>query len=247
MKKLILISLGCIATVIILFNTTACNREPVYIGDLLTDPIDTTGGGGTVITHPCSPDSVYFEQDLLPVLRSNCAVPGCHDAATHQEDIIFDSYINTFNTGEIKLNDPSGSKLYEAITDSDPDKRMPPPPRTPLTAEQKALVLKWMQQGGQNLHCDAGCDTTNVTFNGVIKPLIATKCQGCHGANSPGAGIRLTNYTEIKAQVNSQKLWGAVNHAIGFKPMPYPAGGAKLPQCELDQIRIWIQAGAPDN
>ena len=81
MKKCLSIILGCFAAGIVLFNTTACHRDPVYIGELPIDPIDTSGGGGTVIVHPCSPDSVYFEQQLLPIIQSNCAVSGCHDAA----------------------------------------------------------------------------------------------------------------------------------------------------------------------
>jgi hypothetical protein len=247
MKKCLSIILGCFAAGIVLFNTTACHRDPVYIGELPIDPIDTSGGGGTVIVHPCSPDSVYFEQQLLPILQSNCAVPSCHDAASHEEGIIYDSYTNTRNTGKISLSNPAGSKMYKVLSDPDPDDRMPPAPRAALSAEQKALVLKWMQQGALNIHCDAACDTTNVKFSTVIKPLIATKCQGCHSASSPGGGIQLTTYAEIKAQVSNQKLWGSITHDSGYKPMPYPAGSAKMPQCELDQVRIWIQAGSPNN
>ena len=243
-RKFLVLTILIVITILAI--ESACKREPVYFGDLITDPIDTTGGGGgSVIVHPCSPDSVYFEQQLLPLLQSKCAIPGCHDAASHEEGIIYDSYLNTKNTGKISTSNPSSSKMYRAIIDTDPGDRMPPAPYDPLTADQKALVLKWMQQGAQNLHCDAECDTTNVTFAGSVKPLIATKCEGCHSVSSPGGGIKLTTYAEIKAQVTNQKLSGSVNHLSGYKPMPYPAGSAKLPQCDLDIIRIWIQQGAP--
>ena len=247
MKNTLIITVLLLISATALLNYTACKREPVYYGDLYSTPIDTTGGGVTPVDHPCSPDSVYFTQQVLPMLQSNCAMSGCHDAASHKEGVIMDSYTNVRNTSGISLNNPSNSKLYKSLIDTDPEDRMPPAPRPALTAAQKALVLKWIQQGAQNLTCDSACDTTNVTFNAVIKPLMTNKCTGCHSVSNPGGGIKLTNYAEVKAQVTNQKLWGSITHSYGYKPMPYPAGSPKLPQCEQDQIRIWIAAGSPDN
>lgn len=242
-SKLLSISTLFLLTLFFLPNT-ACKREPVYFGEL-PDPTDSTANPTN--THPCSPDSIYFDQQILPLLRSNCAMTGCHDAASAEDGVILDSYNNVRNTGGIKINDPSDSKLYEAITETDLDDRMPPAPQPPLSVEQKALILKWIQQGAQNLQCDVACDTTNIRYSTVIQPLLNTKCVGCHTGSSASAGIVLSNYNDVKNLVDNQKLWGSINHQAGYKPMPYPAGGAKLPQCELDQIRIWIQSGAPNN
>lgn len=224
-----------------------CQREPVYYG-ILPDPSDTTGnGGGGTMTQPCSPDSVYFEQQILPFLRSNCAQSGCHDAVSAEDEVVLDNYTNVRNTGGIKLNNPADSKLYKVLIDNDPDDRMPPAPAAPLSTDQRALILQWIQQGAQNLRCDAACDTSNVRFSTVIQPLLNAKCTGCHNAGNAGGGVNLASYAGVKTTVDNQTLWGAVNHQSGFKPMPYPAGGARLPNCEIDQIRIWIQDGAPNN
>ena len=190
MKKTAFFSALLLLTLIVLSTFLACKREQVSIGNVDPDRLDMTqtggnngnngnggGTGGGIIQHPCSPDTVYFEQQLLPILRSNCALSGSHDAASHHDDVILDSYANVRNTGEIKLSDPTNSKIYEAITETDPDKRMPPPPRAPLTADQKALVLRWIPQGAQDLRCAAACDTTNVRFSTVIQPLIATSAR----------------------------------------------------------------------
>lgn len=232
----------------------SCERDPVYIGELLDptdtipDPIDTTGDTTpVVILHPCDPDSVYFEQQVLPILASNCAQSGCHDVQSHEEGVILTNYQYVLSTGGIKLNNPTSSEIYKVLNKSDPEERMPPAPASALTAEQKALILKWIQQGAQNLTCDGACDTTNVTFNLVVKPLMDLKCVGCHGNNSPGGGIKLTTHAEVKAQADNGKLWGSINHDSGYKAMPYPAGSNKMPQCELDVIRIWIEAGALNN
>ncbi len=231
-------------------NFQACKREPVYFGVLDPDILDTTqtgggggGGGGGSVGTPCDPNVVYFDQQVLPILRSNCAKAGCHDAASHEEGVILDSYSNVRNTGKIKLNDPTQSEIYEVITETDPDKIMPPPPNLPLNAQQKALILQWIQQGAKDLHCDAECDTTNVRFSTTIMPLIATRCQGCHSGAAPSGGFRLTNFTEVKAKVTDGRLLGSINHAPGFVSMPYPAGSPKMPQCQIDQVRIWVEGG----
>ncbi|MBK9017722.1 MAG: hypothetical protein IPM82_28795 [Saprospiraceae bacterium] len=224
----------------------SCERDPVFIGEL-PGPIDTTGDTTpVVILHPCDPDSVYFEQQVLPILASNCAQSGCHDVQSHEEGVILTSYDKVKSTGGINLSNPSNSKIYKSLNESG-EERMPPPPSVALTAEQKALILKWIQQGAQNLTCDGACDTTNVTFSLVVKPLMDLKCVGCHGNNSPGGGIKLTTHAEVKAQADNGKLWGSINHDSGYKAMPYPAGSNKMPQCELDVIRIWIEAGALNN
>ncbi len=103
---------------------------------------------------PCHPDTVYFERDLLPVLRSSCAKSGCHDVESAVDGVILDSYVNVLETGDIKPGNPDGSDLYEVLVEDDPDKRMPPSWLPPLTNDQIAMVRKWILQGAQNLFCD---------------------------------------------------------------------------------------------
>ena len=234
---------------VLLAQFISCEREPVYIGDLLTDPTDTipidtipedTTGQ---IVHPCDPDSVYFEKDVLPILVSNCTMSGCHDVASHKEGVILTDYNYTRNTGGIKLSNPANSELYKVLNESGGD-QMPPSPAAQLSAAQKALILKWIQQGALNLTCDE-CNTDNVTFSGTIAPLVQTKCAGCHGNNNPGGGVKLLTYEQIKATIDNGKFWGSVGHQVSYQPMP-PNGG-KLPDCDLEQITIWITAGAPNN
>ena len=151
----------------------SCVHEPVLPldgtpVDTTQNPIDTTiidTLDEEITGIPCSPDSVYFEKDILPILRSNCAKSGCHDVASHQDDVILDSYGNVMNSDIIKPFNLNGSDLYEVITETDPDKVMPQPPNQKLTTDQVALIAKWISQGAKNLTCNenAGqCDTTNV-------------------------------------------------------------------------------------
>jgi mono/diheme cytochrome c family protein len=155
------------------------------------------------------------------------------------------TYSSIINTADVRAGNPEGSDLYEVLVETDPDKDiMPPPGEGNLSAAQIALIRKWIEQGARNNSCE-NCDTLNVTFSGTIFPLIQNNCAGCHSGANPQGNISLTNYTQINARVQSGQLFGAVNHEAGFTPMPF--NQPKLPPCQLDQIRIWIEAGAPNN
>lgn len=239
----------------------SCNREPVKAdapdpeiivtpnGDTIyitnTDTIYITNPTPTV-SHPCSPDTVYFEQDLLPILQSNCASPNCHDNISHKDGVYLTSYEYVLTTGGVKLSSPSTSKLYTS-TNPNGNERMPPPPAAALTSAQRALILKWIQQGAQDLHCDAPCDTTQFAYAANIQPLLALHCVGCHSGSTPSGGLNYSTYAGVKASVDNGKFWGSINHSAGIKPMPYPQGSPKLEECATTKIRKWIEAGAPNN
>lgn len=238
MKKWLLAA-GVLAVVGLL---NACKHEVVNPG---TGTGGGTGGGGGTPTEPqstCSPDTVYFQQAILPILVSNCAVPGCHDATTHEEGYVFTNYQNVMRV--VRPGSPGSSDLYEVITDNDPDDRMPRPPRAPLSQEQIKLIEKWIRQGAKNNSCTSGCDTSNVRFATTIQPILQTNCTGCHSGASASAGINLTVYAGVKSQIDNGKLWAAINHT---GPKPMPLGGNKLSDCNISKIGIWIRNGAPNN
>lgn len=208
-------------------------------------PVDPgTDPGNPPTASSCSPDTAYFQQQVLPIFVSNCALSGCHDAASHQDGIVLTSYNGVRN--EVRPGNLGNSEIWEKINDSDPDDRMPPPPRMPLPQAQKDIIRKWILQGAKNNSCvNAGCDTANVTYSGAIRNIVSNKCQGCHSGPAASGGYDFTNYSVLKARANDGKLWGAVNHLPGFSPMP--KNGNKLSTCELAQIKKWIDAGAPNN
>jgi mono/diheme cytochrome c family protein len=229
------------------FGTQSCERIPVQIGDLPIPgdtlvnppPDDTTG-------TPCDPDVIYFSQQVLPILQSSCAKSGCHDAASHQDGVVLDSYENVMK--EIKPFDLDDSEIFEVITEDDPDKLMPPPPNPVLTAQQIDLIATWILQGAKDLSCDpdaGGCDTTNVSFAGYVFPVLQNYCLGCHGSVSPSGGIDLSTHQKVAAVAQSGQLYGAIAHQQGYSPMPQ--NGPQLSDCRIQKIQAWIQNGAPNN
>jgi len=220
---------------------SSCRHEPPVLP--IEEPIGNGGGGGGEEPIPCDPTVVYFTQQIQPLLISNCTMgDGCHSTATDDNDgIDLTSYASLMNSGII----PDGD-LWDAINETDPDNIMPRPPQTPLTADQIALIGRWIQQGAQNNGCeDAACDTLNVTYSGTIRPVIQARCQGCHSGGTPQGGLDLTSWSVLNSVAQDGRLAGAIQHLSGYTPMPRNAPA--LPDCRVRQFLLWIEDGSPNN
>jgi uncharacterized membrane protein len=236
---LTIISLFVISSLLLPYS---CKHDPEFIG--ITEPVDTTGNGNNTGTQ-CSPDTVYFVQQVLPMFQSSCAMSGCHDAGSHEEDIVLDSYQTIMATGGIKVNNPTDSKIYKQMLKTGED-QMPPSPASPMTTAQLNLISKWIGQGAKNNSCIlSGCDTTNVKYSTHIKPLIQNSCQGCHSGAAPGGGINLATYAGVKAIADNGAFVGAISHLTGYSAMP--KNGNKLTDCQINMVNIWINQGSPEN
>ncbi len=228
----------------------SCKHEPLV--DPGTGPIDTIDTIDVPIDTPpvvvpCSPDTVYFQNEILPLLVSNCTESGCHNATDKQKGVILDSYDNIIATvDDVRSNDWNKNELIEVLVLNEPDKRMPPAPNEKLTLLQVERITKWVAQGALNNRCDeqggAPCDTNTVTYSNFVKPLVQAKCQGCHGNSNPSAGINLSSYTTAKPAAQNGKLLGAVTRTSNWMPR----NGQKLDDCTVNKIKSWINAGAPE-
>jgi mono/diheme cytochrome c family protein len=206
-----------------------------------------TGGGSVIINPPpvaaytCSTDTVYFANSISPLIASGCAKAGCHDAITHKDGVNLTSYTNIMKY--VAAGNAASSKLYKVLLQTGSN-RMPPPPNAAFTQAQMDAVKKWINQGAKNNACMA-CDTTDFKYSTAVKNIIANKCQGCHNPNSLGVGIDLSTYAAVKTQAVNGKLYGSVSWAAGFSAMP--KSSVKLPECEITQVKKWIDAGSPNN
>ncbi len=249
----------CIGITVI---SAGCKHEPfgpMEDGDLTPvdttgNPVDTTGTGNpgdtTATGVPCDPDLVYFQLQILPILQSNCALQDCHNAASAQDGVVLTSYEKVMETADVEPFDLSESKLYKVLVDDEVDDRMPLAPRQPLGNEQINLISRWILQGAKDLTCDPdingnGCPVTNVSFANHIKPILQTHCITCHSGPIPSGGYDFSVYSGAKKAVDNNRLAGAVQHLQGFVAMPL--GGARLPDCEVSQIKAWVDAGGLNN
>lgn len=157
---------------LILALMAMCKHEPTVVDpiDNVNPPQDTTSN---VVIDNCDPDSVYFENEILPIFISSCALSGCHDANSAQNNVVLTDYSNIIK--EIVPNNLDESKIYEVITETDPDKLMPLGGPA-LDSRKIELIGMWIQQGAPNNNCKA-CDTSTVSFQNDIFPLIKNNCQ----------------------------------------------------------------------
>ena len=219
-----------------------CQHDPFLADEDMTP----TDGSDPQTDTLCDPDVVYFDNQVLPILRSNCALSGCHNAATAEEGIVLESYESLMRARIVDTRSPSESKLYEVLVKGDGDERMPPPPAERLDPELIDLIADWIRQGAKNLKCEqSACQTTDLSFAGTILPILKVRCVGCHSGTSASGGIRLNTHAGVKAVADNGRLMGAITWASGFKPMP--EGGAQLPDCEISQIQAWVDQGALNN
>jgi hypothetical protein len=183
-------------------------------------------------TSVCSADTVYFASEILPLIVSNCATTGCHDAITRKERVELTSYITILKTG--------AGRILSAMTASG-ESKMPPRDRPQLTSTQITRFQKWIIQGTKNNLC-ASCDTTIFTYS-AISVITNTFCMGCHNPASLGGGIDLSNYTAVKASAGG-RMMGSIRQVAGYSSMPK---GSKLTDCQITQIQKWINAGMLNN
>jgi uncharacterized membrane protein len=189
-------------------------------------------------------NEVCFESQILPIFQTNCAKAGCHDAATHADNYIFDTYANIISK-DVRPGNASTSKVYEVLFETG-NKKMPPAPNTDLTLAQKALIGRWINEGAKNtVNCNVTCDSSQFKYGANVSAILGTYCLGCHSGIAPSGGIDLSTYASVKNVATNGRLVGAVSHAPGYSAMPKNA--SKLSDCQIAQIRKWVNAGAPNN
>jgi hypothetical protein len=237
-------NLGFIAVLLLIFSCLNDKNTPLPPTTVVVPAVPSVPEVPSTPVVNCSPDTIYFQQSVLPLITSNCAMSGCHDAISHKEGVILTDYTNI--SREVKVSSPTSSDLYKCLNEAG-NERMPPAPSAEFNIAQKSLLLKWIQQGAKNNTCSntATCDTVNVTFSASVLPVLKTYCVGCHSAASPSAGIDLSTYAAVKVYAANGRLMGSITHAIGYKPMP--SSTSKLGACEINQIKAWITKGILNN
>ncbi len=87
------------------------------------------------------------------------------------------------------------------------------------------------------------CDVSAVLYSADVRPILDQNCLSCHGPISPQAGLDLSSYDKVKANVT--KIRDRINRPIS-DPQVMPQGGP-MPKCSIDQVTAWIDAGAINN
>ncbi len=184
----------------------------------------------------CDTSVVYYKQQVEPLLQANCAI--CHNPQNkkHADGVYLDTYenlkasIHIFNKGGIVINE-----MEQVISKG----KMPPKSHPALTPVQKAVFLKWIQQGMQNNSCDETnmAVNTELTYENSVVTILQNHCYGCHSGPKAANGINLSDSFTVVALIKSDLLIKAITHAEGAKPMPSPT--EKLSEADIATIKAW--------
>lgn len=211
-------------------------------------------------------NDICFERDVLPIFQDNCALSGCHNSESRKEGVVLDSYENVMSSKKGRAIIPYNlkkSKVYKKITEDTKEDRMPPPPNESLTGTEISIIGQWISAGAQNSKCAddrevtgddktgsdpsvlsdvsvSNCDTINLSYKD-IQPVLEKNCYKYHSGNSPDELFNLETYSQVKKKGDEGKLFGAINHLPGFKPMPRKS--PKLSGCDLEKFNTWINDG----
>ena len=240
-------------TIVVIALIAGCHEDDLPTGptgtvDTVDNGMDTTGGGGDTTGgggDTTGTTKFCFENDVLPILVSNCATSGCHDNVSREDGIDLTSYnavMSSKNGRMVRPGNPDDSELYEVLFKSGSD-QMPPPPRPRLNDAQASAIRRWIQEGAKNEDCGttSACDTVDVTYTADIKPIMDLRCAGCHNAQTRNGAVDLSTKALVQQYASNGKLIGTMSRATGFVPMP--PSGPKAPDCEIAKIQAWINGG----
>ncbi len=224
------------------FAATIISALGIFMACKHDVPIPEPSNDPTV-SENCSTDTVYFQNTILPILVSNCAMSGCHDAGSASEGIVLTDYVQIISTGSIAPGNAGNSDLFDAITEDNPDKIMPPPGGSSLSEEEINSIQIWINQGAKNNSC-ASCDTSVYTFSAGVWPIVESNCQGCHTTSNAGNNYhQFNNWNDVV--MDSTAFWNSIVQLNGMSLMPKNTSG--LNDCQQTIIRKWLDAGAPNN
>ncbi len=191
-------------------------------------------------------EGICFETEILPLMVSRCGSSGCHNAIDRADGIDLTSYEAILK--EVKPGDPGDSEIIEYMYETGED-AMPPSPAEPLKNEQIKLIENWISSGAANTVNCAGIGSCNVnspiSFNRDVLPIIDNYCFGCHNTADPQGGYSYSTHNETLKSVNDGTLMGSIRFETGYEAMPENSN--KMPSCDIDLIRLWIDEGAMDN
>jgi hypothetical protein len=86
------------------------------------------------------------------------------------------------------------------------------------------------------------CDTLNLTYS-KVEYIFQNNCYTCHHEGFFSHDIKLDSYVNVKAAINTNKFWPAINQTGPYK---MPKGQPLLDSCLLAKIGAWVNVGMPE-
>ena len=106
------------------------------------------------------------------------------------------------------------------------------------------LLLGARCEDNQSPVINEECSTDAIAYSSEVSEILFQNCTYCHSTALATGGVVLDTYEDARVVGENGQLIGAIIHAPGFSPMPQ--GAARLPDCEIEIIQTWVNAGFPE-
>jgi len=195
-----------------------------------------------------------FEANVGPIFKTKCVT--CHGGATPEANLDLGSETNILKGGDSGPAVVVGSAAKSLLLDKVVTGQMPPEGKNKLTESEVSIVRAWIDKSLS--HKTVAAPTETATEH-EVRGILQARCIACHGSFRQQGGLDLrTVASRLKGGKSGPALIaGKPEESLLYKrildgSMP-PDRMAKelaieLPaSSEIDKIRTWIAAGAPDS
>ena len=112
-------------------------------------------------------DQVCFQEKILPIFQTGCAISGCHNGSNNEAGYDFSSYEGIMQA--ISPGSPDKSKAYKGDHQEMENARSHASQQAPIPESERTLIRLWIAQGALNTTC---------TSSGVVTGTASTTSTG---------------------------------------------------------------------
>ncbi|MEQ8789134.1 MAG: DUF1553 domain-containing protein [Pirellulaceae bacterium] len=209
---------------------------------------------------PKADDAPRFETHIAPIFRAHCVQ--CHSADATKAELDLSTVQGVFKGSESGVIIEPGKLEESLLWDMVHEGFMPPEGEgvAPLSEKQLAVIRTWIESGAPlvaKVSPDQLASADEIT-NLDIEPLMRLRCTTCHGLRKQEAGLDLrTKAAMLKggksgpAIVPGKPEESLIVQKIHAGEMPpkeqlVRAGVRPMEAIELESLKKWITAGAPE-
>jgi mono/diheme cytochrome c family protein len=226
---------------------------------------------GALLTICAAPSlaatAVTFDHDIRPFFEQACSK--CHGDGMAMAGLKLTSESAVLQGGKsgpaIVPGKSGDSLLLKRILGLTDAPRMPMG-GNPLSSDQVALIRQWIDQtdftAARRATPKSAAAPTSTALNSErqsplfadqVRPILASRCYGCHGPDNQQAGLRLDSLPSVLKGSESGKVVipghsdesRLIRRLLAKERPQMPYGGPPLTQAQIDTIRKWIDAGTP--
>ncbi|MCA9061194.1 MAG: hypothetical protein KDA85_21925, partial [Planctomycetaceae bacterium] len=210
--------------------------------------------GFLLVSSLAADDGPLFENGIQTLLAGKCG--RCHSERVQKGGLSLATMADLRRggeSGEPAVGDSIDESLLWTMVESE---SMPPEGAPPLSAEERALLHRWLSAGAPSAEPSTPLES-KLTQHDVI-PIVLLRCATCHGARLQRGGVDMRSVASMKQSGDrgSVLIPGDPDQSLMIQRIESEACPprdqllkyfVRRPgQAEVQTLRNWIAAGAPE-